>query len=311
MAERRNGTAVRDLTTVQTETGSVYVVMPVPASVQKAITVTVPAPPARPIPSQAPPVASAQNQPTPRTASGKPDLTGNWAAGGMNWRYGNRRCGPSQVEGCTAQINQTQDFEFEAPSRFGPNRPVYKPEHWDKVQQLDMWTNKEDPVMTCQPLGLPRHGAPRRIIQSDKDVVFIYGAGVDGGGGYGEYRVIPTDGRKHDPKKAIETTYYGYTVGNWEGDTLVLDSISFVDTTWLSRGGFFHSDQMHLIEKFTRQGNQIKYEVTVDDPEVLAEPWVMTPRTMRLVPNADAGLLRERGNCEVYEEGVITSQIRH
>jgi hypothetical protein len=311
MTERRNGTAVRDLTTVQTETGSVYVVMPVPASVQKAITVTVPAPPARPIPSQAPPVAAAQNQPTPRTASGKPDLTGNWAAGGMNWRYGNRRCGPSQAEGCTAQINQTQDFEFEAPSRFGPNRPVYKPEHWDKVQQLDMWTNKEDPVMTCQPLGLPRHGAPRRIIQSDKDVVFIYGAGVDGGGGYGEYRVIPTDGRKHDPKKAIETTYYGYTVGNWEGDTLVLDSISFVDTTWLARGGFFHSDQMHLVEKFTRQGNQIKYEVTVDDPEVLAEPWVMTPRTMRLVPNADAGLLRERGNCEVYEEGVITSQIRH
>jgi hypothetical protein len=165
--------------------------------------------------------------------------------------------------------------------------------------------------MTCQPLGLPRQGAPRRIIQSDTDVVFFYGAGVDGGGGYGEYRVIPTDGRKHDPKKAIETTYYGYTVGNWEGDTLVLDSISFVDTTWLARGGFFHSDQMHLIEKFTRQGNQIKYEVTVDDPEVLAEPWVMTPRTMRLNTNADAGLQRERGNCEVYEEGVVSSQIRH
>jgi hypothetical protein len=310
MTERRNGTAVRDLTTVETETGSVYVVTPVPASVQKAITVTVPAPPARPQPSQAPPV-SAQDQPTPRTASGKPDLTGNWASAGMNWRYGFRRCGPSQAEGCTSTINQTQDFEFEAPSRFGPNRPLYKPEHWDKVQQLDMWTNKEDPVMTCQPLGLPRHGAPRRIIQSDKDVVFFYGAGVDGGGGYGEYRVIPTDGRKHDPKKAIETTYYGYTVGNWEGDTLVLDSISFVDTTWLARGGFFHSDQMHLVEKFTRQGNQINYEVTVEDPEVLAEPWVMTPRTMRLIPNAEAGLLRERGNCEVYEEGVITSQIRH
>jgi hypothetical protein len=49
-----------------------------------------------------------------------------------------------------------------------------------------MWTNKEDPVMTCQPLGIPRHGAPARITQTDRDVVLLYRAGVDGGGGYGE-----------------------------------------------------------------------------------------------------------------------------
>jgi hypothetical protein len=243
-------------------------------------------------------------------ANGKPDLTGNWNFNAMNWRYGNRRCGPTQVE-CTRAINQTMDFEFEAPSRFGPNRPVYKPENWDKVQQLDMWTNKEDPVMTCQPLGLPRQGPPRRIVQTSNDIIFFYRSGVDGGGGYGEYRMIPTDGRKHDPAKAIESKYMGYTVANWEGDTLVLDSISFVDTTWLARGGFFHSDQMHIVERLTRQGNQIRYEVTVDDPEVLSEPWVMTPRTLTLNPNPEAGLLAERGNCEVYELKDITSQIRH
>jgi hypothetical protein len=311
IVERRNDMVVRDLTTVETETGSVYVVMPVPASVQKAITVTAAVPPARPLPT--PPVfgQSAQDQPTPRLANGKPDLTGNWGFSGMNWRYGFRRCGPTQQEGCTSTINQTADFEFEAPSRFGPNRPLYKPDHWDKIQQLDMWTNKEDPVMTCQPLGIPRQGPPRRIIQTANDIVFFYGRYADGGGGYGEYRVIPIDGRKHDPKKAIETTYMGYTVGHWEGDTLVLDSISFVDTTWLARGGFFHSDQMRVVEKFTRQGNQILYEVTVEDPEVLVEPWVMTPRTLRFNPNPDAGLLPERGNCEVYELKDITSQIRH
>jgi hypothetical protein len=203
------------------------------------------------------------------------------------------------------------DFEFEAPSRFGPNRPLYKPEYWDKVQELDMWTNKDDPVMSCQPLGVPREGPPRRIVQSANDIIFFYGEYVDGGGGYGEYRVIPTDDRKHDPKKAIESTYFGYTVGRWEGDTLVLDSISFVDTTWLARGGFFHSDQMHVIEKLTRQGDKILYEVTVDDPEVLAEPWVMTPRTLTVSTFPDAGLLRERGNCEVYEIKDISSQIRH
>jgi len=305
MTEKRNGAVARDLTTVETETGSVYVVMPVPASVKKAIT------PAAQVPTVSVPAAQqAAAGTTPRRADGKPDLTGNWAAAGMNWRYGNRRCGPTQIE-CTRQLNQTYDFEFEAPSRFGPNRPVYKPEHWDKIQQLDMWTNKEDPVMTCQPLGIPRHGAPRRIVQSDRDIIFFYGQYADGGGGAGEYRIIPTDGRKHDTQRAQQETYLGYTVGNWEGDTLVLDSISFVDTTWLARGGFFHSDKMRVIEKFTRQGNEIKYEVTVEDPEVLVEPWVMTPKTMRLVPNPDAGLLPERGNCEVYELEDITSQIRH
>jgi len=111
--------------------------------------------------------------------------------------------------------------------------------------------------MTCQPLGIPRHGPPRRIVQSDKDVIFFYTQYADGGGGAGEYRIIPTDGRKQ------------------------------------------------------RQGNQIKFEVTVEDPEVLVEPWVMTPKILRLNANPDAGLLPERGNCEVYELSDITSQIRH
>jgi len=301
--ERHDGVVVRDLTTVQTETGSVYVVMPVPASVKAAIHV-----PAQPPPASKTLEASGA---TPRLPNGHPDLTGNWNYNAMNWRYGNRRCDPTQQEGCSRALNQTMDFEFEAPSRFGPNRPLYKPEYWDKIQELDMWTNKDDPVMTCQPLGIPREGPPRRIVQSANDIIFFYGEYVDGGGGFGEYRVIPTDNRKHDDQKAIESTYMGYTVGRWEGDTLVLDSISFVDSTWLARGGFFHSDQMHVIEKLTRKGDKILYEVTVDDPASLAEPWVMTPRTLTVSTFPDAGLLRERGNCEVYETKNISSQIRH
>jgi hypothetical protein len=306
ITERHNGTVVRDLTTDQTETGSVYVVMPVPASVRAAIKAQ-----PQPVAVLRTDEAPADQTPTPRMANGKPDLTGNWNFNAMNWRYGNRRCDPTQQEGCTRALNQTMDFEFEAPSRFGPNRPLYKPEYWDKIQQLDMWTNKEDPVMTCQPLGIPRQGPPRRIVQSANDIIFFYTRYADGGGGYGEYRIIPTDGRKHDPQKAIESFYYGYTVGRWEGDTLVLDSISFVDSTWLARGGFIHSDQMHVIEKLTRQGNQIKYEVTVEDPEMFVEPWVMTPKVLRLNPNPEAGLLPERGDCEVYETKNISTQIRH
>jgi hypothetical protein len=311
ITEKRNGTTVRDLTTTETETGSVYVVMPVPASVRAAITPGQPAPPPTLFPSDR--VASLQSKdPTPRMANGKPDLSGNWAGGGMNWRYGNRRCGPTQLEGCSPQWNQTMDFEFEAPSRFGPNRPLYKPEHWDKVIALDMWTNKEDPVMTCQPLGIPRHGGPRRIVQSANDIIFFYGGGADGGGGQAEFRIIPTDGRKHDERQMRTTTYMGYTVGHWEGDTLVLESVAFNDFTWLGRGGFFHSDEMRVVERFTRQGNEILFEVTVDDPRVLAEPWVMTPRILRLNANPNAGLLPERGNCDVaYEKDSIETQIRH
>lgn len=311
MVEKRNGEVVRDIRTLQTETGSLYVVVPVPDSVREAITPDKPAEP-RPLFASDRSAELTSDAQTPRLENGKPDMTGNWMASGMNWRYGNRRCAPTQLEGCSPAWNQTMDFEFEAPSRFGPNRPLYQPEHWDKVQDLDMWTNRDDPVMTCQPLGIPRQGPPRRIIQSERDVVFFYGEYADGGGGYGEYRIIPTDGREHNEREARQTKYMGYTVGHWEGDTLVLESIAFNDFTWLARGGFFHSDEMRVVERFTRQGDEILYEVTVEDPEVLAEPWEMTPRILRLNSNPDAGLLPERGNCDIYEgSDDIQTQIRH
>jgi hypothetical protein len=122
--------------------------------------------------------------------------------------------------------------------------------------------------------------------------------------------MIPLDGKPHDPKRAAQYTYMGYTVGRWEGDTLVLDSIGFSDETWLGRGGFFHSDQMRVIEKFTRKGNEILYEVTVEDPEVLVKPWVMPSRTLRL-SNANT-IIPERGSCSADTElKEVSSQFRH
>jgi hypothetical protein len=310
LTERRNGAVVRDLTTDQTETGNVYVVAPVPASVKAAMKVTGHIPEGV-FAKNDPPVD--KSVPTPRLGA-HPDLTGNWTYTDWIGNYmtgGGRRRAPTQSPDTTRQDNQTYDFELYSPSRFGNiGRPVYKPEYWDKVQQLDMWTNKYDPVMTCQPLGVPREGPPRRIYQTDRDVTFIY-LGGDAGGGYGEYRIIPTDGRPHDPKKAVEATYMGYGIGKWEGDTLVVDSVSFVDSTWLGRGGFIHSDSMHVIEKFTRQGDVLLYDVTVEDPVMLVEPYVFPTRIVRRNPNPDAGLIRERGNCEVYELDAISSQIRH
>ena len=122
---------------------------------------------------------------------------------------GGRRCGPTQDKDCNRSVNQTEDFELYSPSRFGQlNLPLYKPELWDKIQELDMWTNKFDPVMTCQPLGVPRQGPPRRIYQSENDVTFLYFGG-DAGGGYGEYRIIPTDDRARDKNAEFDITYMG------------------------------------------------------------------------------------------------------
>jgi hypothetical protein len=311
MVERRNGEVVRDLITVETETGNVYVVAPVPASVRQAIEVTEQLP-SGVMAKDEPPVD--KSAPTPRLA-GKPDMTGNWSHSDRVGNYqtgGGRRCGPTQNEECSRRVNQTEDYALYAPSRFGGlGRPLYKPEFWDEIQELDMWTNKYDPVMTCQPLGIPRHGPPRRIYQSENDITFLYGRYADAGGGLGEYRVIPTDGREHDPEAKFDYTYMGSTVGHWEGDTLVLDSIGFTDRTWLGRGGFFHTDQMRVVERFTRQGNAILYDVTIEDPDVLVEPYVIPTRTLRLNPDPDAGLLPERGYCEVYEDEAIVTQIRH
>jgi hypothetical protein len=68
---------------------------------------------------------------------------------------------------------------------------------------------------------------------------------------------------------------------------------------------------MHIVEKFTRKGDEILYEITVDDPDVFVEPWVMPARTLRLNGAADGGLVAERANCEVYETGKFTTQMRH
>ena len=311
MVEKRNGAVVRDLTTDVTETGNVYVIAPVPAGVKKAIAVTAQLPKGVYAKPDAPVNTSA---PTPRLGA-HPDLSGNWQYTDWIGNYmgnGGRRCGPTQEKPCNRSTNQTRDFELYSPSRFGMlGIPQYKPEHWDKIQELDMWTNKNDPVMTCQPLGVPRQGPPRRIYQSENDVTFLYFGG-DAGGGYGEYRIIPTDGRKHAENANFDATYMGVTVGRWEGDTLVLDSVGFIDTTWIGRGGFFHTSDMHVVEKFTRQGDAILYDVTIEDPEVLLEPWVFPTRTLRRNTNANAGLIRERGNCETsFETEAAASQIRH
>jgi hypothetical protein len=138
-------------------------------------------------------------------------------------------------------------------------------------------------------MGLPRQGAPRRIFQTENDITFLYGQFPDAGGGFPEFRVIPIDGRQHGPDAWFSAKYFGDTVGKWEGDTLVLDSIGFIDTTWIGRGGFFHSDKMHIVERLRREGDVLFYDLTLEDPEVLVEPLVFPTRALRRQAGGGAG----------------------
>ena len=262
--------------------------------------------------------ADAANMPTPMTADGKPDLTGIWVAGGGGGGGGgrplveleegkfaeefpSRRCGPTQVN-CGDYTNQSEDGEFTA--RLNPNRPIYRQEHWDNVQQLDMWTNKYDPLFFCQPLGLPRQGPPNRIFQTSGEVVLLYNNDT-------QFRVVPIDGRKHDPVKSQDVLFWGHSVGRWEGDSLIIESVGFNDLTWMEKGGYFTSENKRVIEKFTRKGNTLVYEVTVEDPDVLAEPWTLAPRNLRINANRDAGLVNEATPCRDYDHANMVTQIRH
>ena len=318
MIEKHNGTVVRDITTTLTETGQMYVVVPVPASIRAAIKPTnQPANWTLNADAHAAPETQTAAVVTPRLADGHPDMTGSWVGPPLAITgRGARRCGPTQVPGgginvdvgCTvAQDNFWVDYEWISPSRFGPSHPTYKPEYWDKVEELDQWTNKEDPIMTCQPMGIPREGPPSRIFQSPTDILFLYTTS-DYGGGNREFRDIPTDGSPRP--STVEAFYFGLSSGKWEGDTLVIDSTNFVDTTWFGRGGLFHSPDMHVVEKLTRKGNEILYQVTIDDPDVLVEPWVMPDRILRLRAGAPQ-VIHERAYCEVYETKDISTQFRH
>jgi hypothetical protein len=259
---------------------------------------------------------------TPTTPDGRPDLSGMWSGGGDGGGGGftnkteengnivrlfpSRRCAPNQL-GCRDNTNQSNDGEFTG--RTDPNRPLYKPEYWDRVQELDYNLNFEDPQFKCLPLGVPRVGPPAKIVQLPHEVIFFYASNADH-----DYRIIPTDGRAHDPDAF--PTFYGDSVGRWEGDTLVIDVVSRNDTTWLAGGifggggGYFHSFDLHVIERLRREGNTLHYQATVEDPSVLLVPWVMNARQLRLNPNPKA-TIREGLPCKEYESEIVVSRIRH
>jgi len=188
--------------------------------------------------------------------------------------------------------------------RADANKPVYKPQFWEKVQQLDQNGNNEDPSYSCMPLGVPRMGPPMKIVQTSTELILLYAGPQD------TYRIVPMDGRPHTPLQELDGTWKGESLGHWEGDTMVIDTIGFNDTSWLDIGGYFHSENMHVVERFTREGSTLRWQATVEDPDVLIRPWVMNARTLRINPNPKA-VLEETLPCSERDLSHLVTKEHH
>jgi hypothetical protein len=178
--------------------------------------------------------------PVPRTPDGKPDLSGMW-----------------QPEVNPYRFNLIQDLKDE--SIF---RPAAEASFMERVKDF----RRDDPVTNCLPGGPSETlNTMYRIIQSPTVSALLYESGT------GRYRQIYMDGRKlpKDPNP----TWLGYSVGHWEGDTLMVESAGFNDRTWLDRAGHPHSENLRVTERFQRVDfGHMQYQITYDDPETLTKP---------------------------------------
>ena len=131
----------------------------------------------------------------------------------------------------------------------------------------------DDPIGRCLPPGGPRqfHSAVGFQFVEQPDLGRIL---VLLGGGNRNWRVIYTDGRPVGQPAEAVPSYYGYSVGRWEKDTLVVDSVGYNERFWMTNGGLPHTEALHLIERFTRTAlGTLRYEVTIDDPRTYTRPW--------------------------------------
>ena len=140
---------------------------------------------------------------------------------------------------------------------------------------------RDNPLIRCLPAGVPRLNAyshPYKIVQTPAVMVVLYESLT-------MFRQIFLDGRAL-PKEP-QPSWFGYSVGRWEGDVLVVESIGFNDRTWLDGAGHPHSDQMRLTERFRRiDTGHMDIEVTINDPKAYTKPLKYT-QPQELMPNAD------------------------
>jgi hypothetical protein len=211
--------------------------------------------------------------PTPRTADGKPDLSGVWVNGGQG--AAGRRAGGAPPPDPTAPPTPTF---FNAGQNIAGGLP-FQPWAADLHQERTKTNAQDNPDAHCLPMGFLQfhlHPQPRKIVQTPNVTMIVYEANFG-------LRQIFTDGRSLPPDDA-NPTWEGYSIGRWEGDTLVVQSSGFRDGGWLDVNGSPFTDKLKLTERFTRVNyGTLRIDITVDDPKAYTKPWTVRI-TQRLTP---------------------------
>jgi hypothetical protein len=239
---------------------------------------------------------AAQTYRAPRTADGKPDLNGIWQAlNTADWDI--------QAHSAAAGPAPMLAADFAEPpgtSVVDGNEIPYLPGMLDKKKENFAKRYSEDPEVKCYLPGVPRAAYmpyPFQIVQSPKTILISY-----------EYASAVRTINMDKPTKAPVDSWMGWSNGHWEGETLVIDVTGLNSKTWFDRAGNFHSDQLHVVERYTpRSADTLMYEATIEDPKTFSKPWKISMPLYRHVEK-NAQLLEFK--CVEFAEELLYGNLR-
>jgi hypothetical protein len=226
----------------------------------------------------------------PRTPDGKPDLNGIWQTlNEANYDLQMHMAKPAMAlrAGPYGPVPAAPVLALGAVGAVPPgvgvvegNEIPYKPEAAAKKKENQEKWLELDPEIKCYLPGVPRATYlpyPFQIFQSQSALFIAY-----------EYAGAVRNIYLKDPGPAPVDSWMGQSVARWEGETLVIDATGFNDSSWFDRAGNFHSDKLHVVERYTRTGpDVISYEATIEDPDVFTRAWkISMPLYRRLDKNA-------------------------
>ena len=212
----------------------------------------------------------------PRTPDGKPNLNGIWQAlNTANWDLQGHPAAQGPVAALGAAFSVPPSLSVVE----GDEIPYLPAAAAKKKENQANWM-KLDPEVKCYLPGVPRAAYlpyPFQIVQGTQSMMMAYEYA-------GAVRVVNMGA----PTKSPGDSWMGWSNGRWEGETLVVDVTSFNGQTWFDRAGNFHSDALHVVERYTaRSADTLNYEATIEDPKVFSRPWkISMPLYRRVERNA-------------------------